>query len=216
MEKKTLVIVGAGKGMGNHIAKEFARHHFRVILMARRQEALDSYVAEFQTLGIECSGIVADASDPASLTAAFAAVQESFGVVDVMVYNAADLTPGSSATLSNEEVMQHYQVDVASALHCAQLALKSQAAAGGGAILFTSGGFALYPQAEYTCLSMGKAALRALAYAMHNEWKDRHIYVGVVTIMGNVAPATHYDPALIAQAYWKLYEQGSDVEIVYE
>lgn len=40
MDKKTIVVVGAGAGLGNHIAEEFGRNGFRVILMARREEKL--------------------------------------------------------------------------------------------------------------------------------------------------------------------------------
>ena len=216
MSKKTIVVVGAGKGNGNHIAKEFAGHDFRVVLMSRKEEALNAYVEEFKALGIECCGIPADAADPATLTAAFAQVQERFGTVDVLVYNAAILTAGTPSALTSQELMEHYQVDVASALHCANLVLSAQKAAGDGAILFTGGGFALYPQAEYTCVSIDKAALRALAIAMNQELKEQGIYVGVVTIMGNVAPGTHYDPALIAKEYWKLYTDRSDAEFIFK
>ncbi len=31
MDKKTIVVVGTGKGMGNHIAAEFGRKDFRVM-----------------------------------------------------------------------------------------------------------------------------------------------------------------------------------------
>lgn len=34
MDKKTIVVVGAGTGLGNHIAEEFGRNGFRVILRA--------------------------------------------------------------------------------------------------------------------------------------------------------------------------------------
>ena len=47
MSKKLAVIVGAGKGMGYHIAEKFAQENFKVVLIARRQTALDEYVAEF-------------------------------------------------------------------------------------------------------------------------------------------------------------------------
>ena len=216
MDKKTIVIVGAGKGNGNHIAKEFADHDFRVILMSRKQEKLNTYVEEFMAQGIECYGMTVDAADPDTLTSAFAKVQEQFGTVDVLVYNAAVLTAGTPSSLTSEELMRHYQMDVASALHCANLVLPGQKEAGDGAILFTGGGFALYPQAEYTCVSIDKAALRALAIAMNQELKEQGIYVGVVTIMGNVAPGTHYDPALIAQKYWKLYTDRSEAEFIFK
>ncbi|MCD7845274.1 MAG: SDR family oxidoreductase [Oscillospiraceae bacterium] len=193
-----------------------ASHDFRVVLMARNQETLDGYVQEFQAQGIECYGIAADAADTGSLTTAFETVQAQFGVVDVLVYNAAILTPGTPTALSSEELMKHYQVDVASALHCANLVLPAQVEARDGAILFTGGGFALYPQAEYTCVSIDKAALRGLAFAMNQELKEKGVYVGVVTIMGNVAVGTHYDPALIAKEYWKLYTDRGEVEFIFK
>ncbi len=75
MDKKTIVVVGAGKGMGNHIAEEFGKNDFRIVLMARKQESLDSYVKEFEGKGMEAYGIEADAADTDSLTKAFEKVR---------------------------------------------------------------------------------------------------------------------------------------------
>lgn len=36
MSKELAVIIGADKGMGNHIAERFAKENFRVVLVARR------------------------------------------------------------------------------------------------------------------------------------------------------------------------------------
>ena len=36
MDKKTIVVVGAGQGLGNHVAKRFGKEGFRVVLMAPR------------------------------------------------------------------------------------------------------------------------------------------------------------------------------------
>ena len=33
MDKKTIVVVGAGQGLGNHVAKRFGKESFRVVLM---------------------------------------------------------------------------------------------------------------------------------------------------------------------------------------
>ena len=41
----TIVIVGAGPLLGMGLAKKFGREGFAVALVARRQEALDEYVA---------------------------------------------------------------------------------------------------------------------------------------------------------------------------
>ena len=62
MDKKTFVIVGAGKGLGNAIAKEFAGHDFRVVLIARSRDHLEEYKAEFENEGIETYIKVGDAA----------------------------------------------------------------------------------------------------------------------------------------------------------
>ena len=50
----------------------------------------------------------------------------------------------------------------------------------------------------------------------NTELKDDGIFTGVVTIMGNIAPGTNYDPADIVKDYWKLYTERKDVEIVFK
>lgn len=216
MDKKTIVVVGAGKGMGNHIAEEFGKNDFRIVLMARNQTSLDGYGKEFAEKGMEVCGVVADASAPDSLTKAFEEVQAKFGVIDVLVYNTCILEGGKPSELSGAELMRHYQVDVASALHSVQQVLPGMRARKNGTILFTGGGFALYPMPEFTCVSINKAALRALAFTLNTELKDEGIFTGIVTIMGNVAPDTQYDPADIAKEYWKLYMERKDTEIIFK
>ncbi len=216
MSKKTIVVVGAGKGMGNHIAKKFAKNDFRVVLMARNEENLAKYQSEFEAQGFEVYTKSADASDTNSLKSAFDWVKEMFGVVDVLAYNAAILTAGTPTELTAEELMKHYQVDVASALFCANEVIPAQLEQREGTILFTGGGLALYPMAEYTCVSIDKAALRGLAFALNQELKEKGIFTGVVTIMGNIAEGTHYDPEMIAEKYWQLYTERKDVEIVFK
>lgn len=216
MDKKTIVIVGAGKGMGNHIAEEFGRNDFRIVLMSRNQASLDSYVNEFADKGMEAYGITADAGNIDSLTNAFSQVRERFGAVDVLVYNTCILEGGKPTELSSAELMRHYQVDVASALHCALQVIPDMREKKSGTILFTGGGLALYPMPEYTCVSINKAALRALAVTLNAELGGEGIFTGVVTIMGNVAPNTHYDPGDIAKDYWKLYTERKETEIVFK
>ncbi len=216
MSKKTIVVVGAGKGMGNHIAKKFAQNDFRVVLMARNEQNLALYKNEFTNEGFEVYTKAVDAEKTESLKAAFDWVKEQFEVVDVLAYNAAILTAGMPTELTSEEFMRHYQVDVASALFCANEVIPGQLEQKEGTILFTGGGFALYPMAEYTCVSVDKAALRALAFTLNQELGEKGIFTGIVTIMGNVAEGTHYDPGMIAEKYWGLYTERKDVEVVYK
>ena len=217
MEKKLAVIIGAGRGMGNHIAERFAKENFRVVLVARRQNALEEYANELSAKGYEVFTHAADVSDTESLTKLFADVQEKFGAVDVMIYNAAFMQGGRASELSAAESIDHFKVDVAGAIHCVQQILPKQIERGEGAIIVTGGLFGVYPNAnfEYACMSMDKAALRTLAQMLNTELKDKGIFVGIVQIMGVVGSNEHFAPKNIADAYWQLYCYKNSFEYIF-
>ena len=50
MDKKTIVVVGAGQGLGNHVAMRFGKEGFRVVLMTRQWE--DNVIPLCRELGI--------------------------------------------------------------------------------------------------------------------------------------------------------------------
>ena len=218
MAKKLAVVIGAGRGMGNHIAERFAKENFRVVLVARRQSALDEYAAEFATQGFEVYAKAADVSDTASLTKLFADVHEQFGAVDVLIYNAAFMAGGRASEISAAELVEHFQVDVAGALHSVRQVLPKQIERGDGAIIFTGGLFGVYPNAnaDFACMSIDKAALRALAQMLNAELKDKGIFAGVVEIMGVVGSNEHFAPKNIAEAYWKLYAEKNSFEYIFD
>lgn len=216
--KKLAVIIGAGHGMGNNIAERFAKENFRVVLVARRQSALDEYAAELTAQGYEVIGKAADVSDTASLTKVFADVHEQFGAVDVLIYNAAFMAGGRASELSAAEAVEHFRVDVAGAIHCVEQVLPKQIERGAGAIIFTGGLFGVYPNAnaDYACMSMDKAALRAPAQMLNAELKGKGIFAGVVQIMGVVGSNEHFAPKNIAEAYWKLYAEKNSFEYIFD
>lgn len=215
MSKKLIVVVGAGPGVGNHVAKKFGVNNFRVVLVSRNQDTLDQYVKELSSEGIEAYAVAADAASPVSLTKAFDRIKKTYGSTDVLVYNAAILKGGKPTSLTAESLISHYQVDVAGALHSALQVIPDQVKQQAGTILFTGGGLAMYPSAEYAALGIGKAAMRNLAFSLAEELKPQGIFVGTVTIAGAVAPGTHFAPELIADKYWELYEKREEREIVY-
>ena len=215
MRKRIIVVVGAGSGLGNHIAKKFGQNGFRVILMARREDKLKEYTAEMEQVGIEADYHIVDCADNGSIRTALEDVQRKYGVVDVLSYNTAVLKDGLPTQLAPEELASRYQVDVAGGLCAAQQVIPGQIEQGEGCILFTGGGFALYPVPQFTSVSVHKAALRTLAYTLHDELKDAGIYVGVVNIKGNIGSNEYYAPAQIAEVFYKLYKERDNIEITY-
>lgn len=213
--KKTIVIVGAGKGLGNAVAKKFGENDFRVALIARNKQALESYLKEFEQNGIEAYAFAADAAEPDTLTTAFGKICEQLGTPDVLFYNVGVTSYDDANALTPKLLMERYQIDVASAYHCVKLVDTNEFKEKKGAILFTGGGLCHYPIAGFMPLSMDKAALRALAIILHNQLKESGVFVGMVTVSGTIDPATYFSPTNIAEAFWKLYEGRETCELLY-
>lgn len=85
LKDKQVVLIGASSGMGLATAKAAAEAGAKVILVARRQEALERAVTE---VGQRARAIVADISDEQAIKSLFTQVE----TVDHLITAAADLT----------------------------------------------------------------------------------------------------------------------------
>jgi len=80
-------VTGASSGLGRALATALAEARARVVGIARRADALESWRAEAQG---ETAAIVADLSDPSGMTGVAARAAEPFGAPDILI-NAAGI-----------------------------------------------------------------------------------------------------------------------------
>lgn len=215
MGKKTIAVLGAGPGLGTNIGKEFGNHGFRVVLLARNEDALRNYVRELSQTGTEADYHVVDCSENDSIKSALSEISQKYGGIDVLAYNTAVLLGGSPLTLTPDELVDRYQVNVAGALCAVQQVVPYMKEQRSGAILLTGGGLALDPAPNVLSVSIHKAALRALATALHKELSGDGIYTGIVTIKGGIGTDPYYSPERIAALFYQLYEKQDETEIIY-
>ena len=213
--KKTIVVVGAGKGLGNGVAEKFGSNDFRVILMARSEEHLKAYAADFEDKGIEVHTQAADVADINAFSEKFREVMKAYGTPDVLFYNVGITVADEKVNISAQTLVDRYMVDVAGAYNCIKLMDTEEFAAKNGAILVTGGGLALQPYAGYLPLSMDKAALRAMVLALSPVLKEKGIYLGTVQVTGTIGSSDFYAPKTIAEEFWKLYTEQDVSEIVH-
>lgn len=216
--KRTLIVVGAGKGLGNAIAREFASHDFRVALLARNPAHLTQYEKEFSARGYEVCTKVADALYPDTLTKAIEEIRAAWGTPNALVYNVGVTEPDGDREITNALLMERYQIDAASAYHCAMLVATEDFARRKGAILFTGGGFAktLQPILELKPLCIDKAALHAMNIVLHHALAPKGIFVGSILVSGAIVEGDkRYDPAIIAKEYWTMYTERKEFEVLY-
>ena len=213
--KKTIVVVGAGRGLGNGVAEKFGGNDFRVILMARSEEHLKEYAADFAAKGIEVHTQATDAADFDAFAQTFGKVVEAYGTPDVLFYNVGVTVADAEVKMTTQTLVERYAVDVAGAYNCVRLMDTEEFAEKKGAILITGGGLALQPYAGYLPLSMDKAALRAMVHALAPVLQEKGVYIGTVQVTGTIGSNGFYAPKTIAEEFWKLYDQRETHEIVH-
>ena len=206
-DPRHLLLVGTGPGLGAAIARRFAREGYRLTLVARSEATI---AQELRAAGADVAVVQADAGDPGRLRAALSSLFAGPGAPDVVIYNAALMTFDELLTVSPEQLADAYAVDVIGGVLTAQLAVPAMREAGGGTLLFTGGGFADALPASLATLSLGKVALRAVATMLARQLRDDDIHAGSLTILGQIAAGTPFDPDSIADAYWAICNEQRD------
>ena len=206
-DPRHLLLVGTGPGLGAAIARRFAREGYRLTLVARSEATI---AQELRAAGADVAVVQADAGDPRRLRAALSSLFAGPGAPGVVIYNAALMTFDDLLTVSPEQLADAYAVDVIGGVLTAQLAVPAMRVAGGGTLLFTGGGFADALPASLATLSLGKVALRAVATMLARQLRDDDIHAGSLTILGQIAAGTPFDPDSIADAYWAICNEQRD------
>ena len=102
LDGKVVLLTGASSGFGHHFAMVLANAGARVVLGARRVDALTTRAEEIRAAGGEAAAVALDVRDLSSMTAAFDFAERTFGPVDVLINNAG-MEPGVYTFLTLEE-----------------------------------------------------------------------------------------------------------------
>ncbi|MFC5663852.1 SDR family oxidoreductase [Kitasatospora misakiensis] len=85
---RTVVVTGAGAGVGRACVREFAARGDRLVLTARGRAGLRAAVAEAEAAGTRAVAVPADVADAEACEAVAARAEEEFGPIDVWVNDA--------------------------------------------------------------------------------------------------------------------------------
>ncbi|SHO65553.1 NAD(P)-dependent dehydrogenase, short-chain alcohol dehydrogenase family [Pseudoxanthobacter soli DSM 19599] len=177
---KTILVTGAGKGIGRAIAKLAAARGASVVAMTRTAADLESLEAE-----IGCRSIVVDLSDAAATRAA---AREAMPV-DYLVNNAGTTALDSVLDVSAETFDLLYAVNTRAPLILAQEYAKDRIAKGlGGAIVNVSSISSFIGFADHAAYCASKGALDAMTRVMANELGRKGIRVNAVNPTVTLTP----------------------------
>lgn len=193
-EGQTVLITGAGQGVGRTMAKMFAAEGADVALAARTPEVVEVIASEVAELGRGALGVPTDVIDEEGVDRLVAATMERFGRIDVLVNSAF---PGSY----RQPVLEMGPEDLAAWRRAVEVGaygtmLVSRAvaphmiAAGSGAIVNITAMSSRTGFAGRSDYAVGKAGAHLLAHVLADEWGPSGIRVNCV------APGLIWSPVL--------------------
>ncbi len=197
---KVALVTGASRGIGEEIARLFARQGALVGVTARTLEegdhrfagSISSTVEAIRHAGGTATAVAADLAHAEDRERVVAAVTAELGPIDILVNNAAItyFAPVDTFDLRRWELM--FDVQVLAPFHLSQLVIPSMRELGQGWILNISSPAGRHPVGPPfsgfggTVYGMCKAALERFSTGLASELYDDHIAVNALAPTGLV------------------------------
>ncbi|MEA2491256.1 MAG: hypothetical protein QOH21_3048 [Acidobacteriota bacterium] len=106
------LITGASSGIGAELARELARRGWSLALLARRQELLDTLVAELRGKGTRAVAIMCDVGDKEAVHAAVRRAETELGPIDMAIANAGISIPNHATKFKIDDAEQTIRINV--------------------------------------------------------------------------------------------------------
>jgi NAD(P)-dependent dehydrogenase (short-subunit alcohol dehydrogenase family) len=173
---KSVVVTGAGGGLGRAIAKRFAAAGAVIAALDKDPQGLEALRAQLRAEQSECLALRCDVSDPADCEASVANVARHFGRLDVLINNAG-ISHRSAFEFTRPEVVRRVmEVNFFGAANCTHAALPALLANQGMIIVVSSvAGFA--PLIARTGYAASKHALHGFFESLRTEIEPKGVSV---------------------------------------
>lgn len=125
LQGQIALVTGSSRGIGKGIALRLGREGMKLVLHGLDAAEVDATTAEFQTLGVQAVGACVNFADMDATEQLFEAALGSFGTIDLLVNNAADLRrtnfDRADATLLDHQLAVNLRVPYLCALRAAEI-----------------------------------------------------------------------------------------------
>lgn len=180
LDGKTAVITGASKGIGEGIARVFAKYGAKLVLAARGERVME-FAKRLNDEGFEAIGVMTDVSDKASVENLIKTAVKKYGKIDILVNNAGICLLGDFIQCSDKDRDYHIDINIKGVWNVTKAAVPYMIENKGGKIVVMSsvtGDMVADPgEAAYATT---KAALVGFTKAMARELAEYNINVNAI------------------------------------
>jgi NAD(P)-dependent dehydrogenase (short-subunit alcohol dehydrogenase family) len=183
---RVVMVAGGAGGIGTATSMRLAQEGARVLVADLNESAAGEVADNINAAGGQARPTHIDLRDESSVAAAIALAVETYGGLDVLHANAADLSPetigqdSEVGSLPLDVFDRTLAVNLRGHLLCAQHALPRLLDRGGGALLFTSSAAAFAGEPERPSYAMAKSGLGGLVRHLASRWGKHGIRANAV------------------------------------
>src|SRR5215831_8597539 len=185
LKDRVAIVTGASRGIGRACAAELLAEGACVVVASKDPERNAAACAELRKAG-RVLGVVIDIADDASIRAMVERTLAELGRLDILVNNAALVSPGDLYTLSDAEWGKSFDKKLNGFARCMRHAIPHMRARKWGRIVNVTGGAGREPQPRAVATGMNNAAILNLTRAMANDLAKDGILLNAVSPAGTL------------------------------
>ncbi|CAN5747017.1 SDR family NAD(P)-dependent oxidoreductase [soil metagenome] len=177
---KIAIVTGASTGIGRASALALAAEGAKVVITARRQERLDSLVAEIKTMNTQAFAVAGDANDEATAKRCVETALNEAGSIDILLNNTGMGNYKNLVDTSLDEYDQLMNTNMRTTFIFTRQVVPQMLSQQQGTIIMMSSMAGLYGFANQAVYCATKFAQVGFAQSLDKELRPGGIKVGVI------------------------------------
>lgn len=229
LAEKVILVVGAGAGVGESVARRFAKEGYHACLCRRSDDhGLDASIQSIQKSGGAASGFLIDATEPDAIENMINEIEQNIGPIHVCVYNlGAQIGNRDLERTSYKQFELGWRLGTFGLFRVSKSLLPIMATRGTGNLLVTNATSAARGDKGQHSHAAAMGGRRLLCQTLNAEYASKGIHVCNILLDGAVNSPTLgkmigfenlqkmcdrgvlIDPKAIAETYWHIAHQPS-------
>lgn len=182
MNKKTVLVTGASRGIGRRVALTFAKRGYHVFLnCCRSAKELEEVKAEIELLpNGSCDLLIGDVGNSQFVSEMFEVIHQKCDSLDVLVNNAGIAHIGLLTDMTDEEWNRLLQTNLSSVFYCCRSAVPKMVSKKAGKIINISSMWGTVGASCEAAYSATKSGIHGLTRALAKELAPSNIQVNAI------------------------------------
>lgn len=175
LSEKTAVVTGAGSGIGEAIARTFAKQGAHVEILDVDEAGAAKVTQEILANGGSAAWQKCDVSDAAAASAAIESVWQKRKRLDILVNNAGIAHVGNVLNTTEADLDRIYRVNVKGVANCLRAGVEKMVTQGRGVVLNMASIASVMAVADRFAYSMSKGAVLTMTYSIAQDYLKHNI-----------------------------------------